>query len=311
MRKTHNLFCFFVLFLLGCSKNDNYIESYTDGSSTLELYSVLPGLSIHQSIAVFNDLALFMMYEDSVLYADVYSLNRNEFKGKIYFPYANYKRPHANTISFGKKFYSNKSFFPLLYVSQWDFNGERGVLVYDIQDRNGRFIAELVQSILPGAIGEELIHFHDIDWVVDCENDRLYAITYKLNGENRLGDTNAAEIFIEFAIPDFHRKEVILDRKSVLSFFMSSLITDAQDKICHNGKILIVSGKTCPSENERNTVRIIDLSSRREEAIIDIGKVRNIEPEGFVYYNGSYLLTFCDYDRPNCLWKFDSILLPN
>ncbi len=126
----------FNVLVYGCVKIGTYEEvalSYT--VSQIEQRLELP-VSFSQSFTIYEDYMIGCGYDNETAYAVIIDLAKGELLDKLNLPTDNYHRPHANVCCFGKVKYSDSSITPLLYVSQWDDQYERGVLVYDFSYNN-------------------------------------------------------------------------------------------------------------------------------------------------------------------------------
>ena len=259
----------------------------------------LPDLPFHQSLAVYGDFALFQATSNNRLFSYIYYLPNLYLCSKTELKTVGNILPHANVSCFGKKLYSKDSLFPLLYVSQWDWNGDRGVLVYDIKSD---FSAELVQFISPAHINKSIIGAGDIDWVVDFDSDIMYALAYKKAGASTIIEGNE-EIITAFPLPDIGRKTVMLEEKDIIDNYRCKVLSYSQDKVFKDGKIFIVAGGNDSAISFMNKIYVLDLARKqiREEYGITRYAIGISEPEGLGFWGDRLIMTYAK--KPYQLWE--------
>lgn len=287
----------FIIGSLSCSKIDpDSIKPSVPGINELLQLTDLP---FHQSFAVYGDFALFQATSNDKLYSYIYYLPNLYLCSKTELKTGGYSLPHANVSCFGKRFYSKDSLLPLLYVSQWNWKGERGVLVYDIKSD---FSAELVQFISPAGISKSVIGSGDIDWIVDFDSEVLYALAYKKAGASTIVEGNE-EIITSFPIPEIDRKTVILEEKDIIDNYRCKILNYSQDKVYKDGKIYIVAGGNDSAISFMNRMYVLDLVRKQIREEFDItGYALGIsEPEGLGFWGDRLIMTYAK--RPYQLWE--------
>ena len=201
-------------------------------------------------------------------------------------PFA-FHRPHANVACFGNEFGDdNSSVFPLLYISQWDRGGERGVLVYDIQKEEGKYNAVFAQGIFPSITNPPFNSTSPVDWVVDTDNNYLYSFSLK-NGSNSVKDTT---IVSRFYLPQLDDgKIIILSDSDVIDSFEIPGLYYTQDKSYYDGMIYVAKGYSGCIEGLE--IIVIDLCKREVSAHISIPLLSD-EIEGLSVYNGGLVYNY-------------------
>lgn len=295
------IFFFFSLFVtVSCESIDLDEEKVRPGEICKMME--IKGIPFHQSMAMWSDYALFQVIENDELYSYVYNIKSKSFLGKLQLPHFDYKSPHANCSCFGNLFYDDDSLLPLLYVSQWKWNGERGVLVYNIKKN---FTVELIQFIAPLKIRKDIIGYGDIDWVVDTDSERLYALAYKKAGASTITEDNE-EIITAFHLPTVkNNSTVILTEEDIIDSFRCEVFNYSQDKTYKGGKIYVISGGNDANLAFMNNMRIIDLKTKSviyKKNIYNEGQA-HAEPEGLSFCGDELFLTYAYH--PNTLWKFN------
>ena len=131
------------------------------------------------------------------------------------------------------------------------------------------------------------------DWVVDTDNDRLYAHTY-LEGTPGNDRTGTAVVLLEFALPPLDSPTVVLQVDDILRQKRFPMIYVTQDKEVYKGKLLVLAGlRTKKSENwdDSRKLLVIDLLSMKVEKLIDMSFYFD-EPEGIDIYRDKVYVTF-------------------
>ena len=241
-----------------------------------------------QSFASYGDYIVACNYDDGVspseITAKLMSLSGNSVLATFSLPYGSVHRPHCNTCCFGNEFGSADSIVPLLYVSQWDYGYERGVLVYDIKLSGGVYSAELVQTIIPDNIGVGYLGQGDIDWVVDTDNSMLYAFAYYLPGLSTIVEGNK-EMICKFALPALSDGSLIeLTEADILDNWEMGTFNYSQDKCYNSGKIYIVSGESS-TYPDWTKIRVLDLARKEVVSEIPLAQFGG-EPEGMDIVQG-------------------------
>lgn len=292
----------FVMLLASCEPID--LEGHVYQNGRITKFLELPNVPFHQSMTIYGDYALFQTMEQGLLYSYVYDLKERTQVAKINLPFEKYSSPHANCACFGNEFYDDDSLFPALYVSQWDWRGNRGALVYNIKKD---LTAELVQFISPKEISKDVIGSGDIDWVVDTDKNRLYAFAYRKSGSSTITEDNE-EIITYFTLPNLKDSpEIILTQEDILDAFRCEILNYSQDKAYKDGKVYVVSGGNKEQYASMNNLWIIDLDAKSvvwKESIYEDGLMYT-EPEGLSFYGDRLLLTYAY--RAYTLWNYNLV----
>lgn len=237
-----------------------------------------------QSMAIYGNYIIFVTNVHDKLNGLLFDINTTKKIADLTFDYGMLKNPHGNTLCFGTEFADNTDDMPVLYLSQWNFDGERGVLVYRIKKTDNVYSAELKQSILPDLSNMDFSKFGNgsTDWVVDTDNNILYSIAYKLKGSSRIVIGNATMI-CKFDLPKLSDGEkVLLDSSNILDNYQLSIINVVQDKCYYNGYIYMLSGPS--SVPEWKKISVLNLSTKKIDSVVPLGKWQN-EPECIVIFN--------------------------
>ena len=253
-------------------------------------YFILPEFSMHQSMAIhFND-ALFVTFENNQLICDIYDLSTKTHKKTLTLPFGDHSAPHANVSCLGNYLFSSNSDYPCLYVSQWD--GQRMAFVYNINTKDSITEASLVQVIDPSQLTEDIIGFGCLDWVVDEEGAYIYSVSYqKSNSAFDFYDNST--IITKFKLPDPYSSDyVYLTDEDILDSFHIPIINVSQDKCFYKGLLYIASGYSDSKHFFPNVLYRVDVNKKES-----IGCLINIngEPEGLSVYNGRLLINMCDH----------------
>jgi len=241
-----------------------------------------------QSMAIYGNYIIFVTNVHDKLNGLLFDINTTEKIADLTFDYGMLKNPHGNTLCFGNEFADTTDDMPLLYLSQWNFDGERGVLVYRIKKTDDLYSAEFKQSILPDFSNMDFSKFGNgsTDWIVDTDNNMLYSIAYKLKGSSRIVKDNATMI-CKFYLPKLSDGEkVLLDSSNILDNYQLSIINVVQDKCYYDGHIYILSGPTPASEWKK--IRVLNLSTKKIESEVPLVKWQD-EPESIEIFNNSII----------------------
>lgn len=239
--------------------------------------------SVGQSFAAYGDYLITCNYSDSTVTAKVMSLSNGTLLATLNLPYGSLHRPHCNVCCFGNEFGSENSIAPLLYVSQWDYEYQRGVLVYDFKLIDGVYSVELVQTIVPNNIGTQYLGAGCVDWVVDTDNSMLYALAYYVAGSSTIVEGNK-EMICKFALPKLvDGANIELTETDILDNWEMEMFNFSQDKCYNSGKIFVLSGyDTYPQWTK---IRVIDLLRKEIVSVIPLAQYGG-EPEGMDVVQG-------------------------
>ena len=251
------------------------------------VYKKLPrGFS--QAMAVYDDYILLFSYDSNRATAYLYKLSDGAFLATLSFPNSIYKRPHCNSASFSSVFNRPNSILPLLYVSQWDNDSEKGCFVYDITVTNGSYDIDLVQTILPTNVDTAIRGAGQTDWVVDPFG-YIYSIGYLLNdGAHTLA--NNKTMVAKYKLPTTSEGEVVtLSNANVLDYFDMPIFIYRQDLCFEKGHILMLAGMTNDTAQRRLVFINPDAHSISFSLSLDF---INEEPEGIGVTEDKLLIGF-------------------
>ena len=270
----------------------NNVEPGTDPSLTSEsqleglhlLRGDLPAMAEAQSMAVFGNKMFTVSAKKQITVTDILTFKS---LGTFSLSTGSYSDLHANTSCFGRYFAHVGDEFPLLYVSQWQGDEDRGVLAYRITCSEEGYKSNLVQAILPDPSMEK-IGEGAADWVVDYDTGSLYCFSYKLFGNSASILQDNAMIITQFDLPSpADGAEVILTDEDVVRQEELEMMLVTQDKCYRSGEIVIVSGShTIPGSLRLRTVSLLSLSVNRD---IDLSLFGG-EPEGIDFGPDGHLL---------------------
>ena len=283
--------------LLSCTQNDldtiilGEEQLPFHGNPVMNIAAVFPRLQSHQSMAIYEKYIIFM-HSDKELYGSLYDITTKEYICNLEFPIGGYKLPHANVACFGPCFLSADSQIPLLYVSQWNYEGERGVLVYDISMKNdGQFDVKLIQTIIPN-ISPKILGAGCVDWIVDTDSNYLYALAYKLAGASTIEEGNA-ELIVKFKLPSISDgSKIILTDSDVIDHYSCETFNYSQDKCYHDGHIYIAAGGSQERYSHMNKLIDLDLNKKEVTSVVSLLPFGLREPEGLAMYNGDIVMTY-------------------
>ena len=254
----------------------------------------LQAMAVAQSMAVFGNKMFTISAKEEVTVTDILTYKS---LGAFSLSTGSYSALHANTSCFGRYFAHVGDEFPLLYVSQWQGDEDRGVLAYRITGSEGKYNAELVQAILPDPSMEK-IGKGAADWVVDYDSGYLYCFSYKLFGNSASILQDNAMVITQFDLPSpADGAEVILTDEDVVRQEELEMMLVTQDKCYRNGEIFIVSGShTVPGSLRLRTVSLLSLSVNRDiDLSLYVGEPEGLDfgPDGKLL--GTYYYVPCLY----------------
>lgn len=277
------------------------------------LYSTMSGMtSSFQSMIIHGKYVIYFMYNSTNVYAMIYNGDTRESLGTLNLPTGGYKVAHCNVANCGLNYHNGNTELPLIYLSQWDYDGERGMLVYNIDPVNMK--AELVQCIRAN-IDNTIFGAGATDWCLDNDAGHIYALTYyragvgsehpsgavcrdsksrvckfimpePTDGENKVVSSDISDVTTPYTI-----KEKIFTSSDILSYYDIPVTLVSQDKICNNGKMFI----GCGAEGyglDTLCIRVIDLEKEQQVNYIPISDITHGEPEGLDIYDGRLLMGF-------------------
>ena len=257
----------------------------------------------NQSMAIFGDYAIFICHYKGLM-GELFNIKKKEYISSISLPYVPFKMPHANTSCFGKSFLNENSILPLLYVSSFDEDSDRGCFVYDISQDGGVIKASLTQRIIP-VISSKEIGSGALDWVVDYDSNYIYSIAYNKGGQERRFSWENEIIITKFKLPDIKiRGEVYFTEKDIIQSSRFDNMPINQDKCYKDGLLFIVSGGADINNVCMNRLRIISLNPLKLIDDLDIALFGIKEPEGLDFYGNQLLINYND-GNPEKIWMIN------
>jgi hypothetical protein len=239
----------------------------------------------NQGMTIFND-TMFVFYNTGVCVAiDLLTKTIiNEFNLGSY-----NALNHANSASFGTKYFDIGDEYPLLYISEC--TGSHRCFVERIVNTGGVFSATLVQTLSYANINTN--YANEFDWIVDNEKGFIY--TYGKTIDN-YQDVNNRHMIKKFKMPLLASGDVIFAESDVLE---SWLIEDAfpnqrsriivyQGHCINNGKLFLPDGGSSTTDNY---LWVIDLNTHKLTSSIYMSDVAS-EPEDCEIYDNSLLIRF-------------------
>ena len=255
------------------------------------VFKTLP-MAVSQAMAVYDDYILLFTYATNSASAYLYKLSDGTLLATLTLPNSTYKRPHCNAVSFGVTFNSANSILPLMYVSQWDNDSQKGCLVYDISLSGGNYSANLVQAILPTNVATTTRGAGQTDWVVDPIGRHIYSIAYLLNDGAHTAANNKTMI-TKYKLPAISDgAEIVLGDADVLDHFDIPVYIYRQDAIFENGRILMLAGvQSSVQANVPCRLVSIDPVAKTRASVVSLDYA-NKEPEGIGVTDGKLLIGF-------------------
>ena len=245
----------------------------------------------HQSAAAYKDYAIFVRGGRSVMC--LYSLKKKEVLYMLNLKGVSSNVYHCNQSSFGFEKYDPSDFFPLLYVSQRaNLSGRCFIEVFRIRPEYNEegtefasFGVELVQIIYLPRMSQENSLGN-----ANCTIDTSRKVMYVYSRNNNTDDDNYGLCKItEFAVPDVHQKQVVLEDSDILSSFMLDIsAANMQGGCVKNGMLYIGQGVYSAGYIFLN---VIDLE--KQELVVRLDLIEEgvkWEPEGCFFYDGSVML---------------------
>lgn len=272
-----------------------------------------------QGGAIYGDKLVCLMATDEMKEGTeyngfIYDLNTGKKESDLLFDSVlngrYFSKPHANQISFGKHFYDNESYFPLLYVSQVnggtgknDISGERGVLVYNLAYKNGEYSPVLVQAIIPDLSDTKLLKAigqYTPNYIVDTLNDQILVMGYP---NQSWFDLRGPQPLALFNIPSLNDGEVILlSYSDLIEVFQLDRSFGIQQSVIFNRKVYSTGGV-----KNKGTLRVIDLEKKRQERLYNLSVFSGGEPQfigvwrnRFLYYEAGTSGVLYEFLFNNC-----------
>lgn len=230
------------------------------------------GMAIHKDYAfLLNDSGLCRLYD------------LKHRKVLLDFPLASASSTnHANSASFGSKYINGNSNFPVLYISEC--RKPYRCFVENINFGN----SELIQ-IIQFEIDRKLQVVHD--WIVDKENEKIYAIS---RISLRSGQSSDTVRIVRFSLPPIDRFDIILDKNDVEKEFCIVLPNMLQGGVIKSNILYLpvgLDGNGKTQLNERAIV-LVDLENERQIEKMMLNDLIENEPEDVDFFENKLLL-FC------------------
>lgn len=227
-------------------------------------------------------------YHPNNAFIIICDLNKSEYITKLYIDHKNLAVPHGNVSCFGNETLDGTE-FPPLYVSQWNHDGARGVIVLRIDYNNGNFSCETIQTIVPKIFNQEVFGYGCTDWVVDTDQSLLYSLAYYRAGSSTLVEGNK-ECVCVFDLPKIiDGEEILLNDDNIKDSFNLEMINYSQDKCYYKDHILVSSGES--SYPYWLKIRSIGLFSKKVEYELNLSRW-GLEPEGLDIYMDNILMNY-------------------
>lgn len=188
---------------------------------------------------------------------------------------------HSNTVCFGHEYYEAEDIFPLIYVSTgYATDGYSGVLVYRITLHDGLFFITLVQTI---KFPED-----NSSWTEFVIGDEFAYLCY-----------TSERVIYKVPMPKLKDGDHIISRENAIATYQFTPQPDwmfssrNQDRLFHQGKILVASG--VPQRGEASVLMVLNLETLERERIYDFKKsgLKN-EPESVFIWQGDVCVAFVD-----------------
>ena len=247
----------------------------------------------HQSMAIYGNYMVTAYTDNGEAKGQVIDLTTYTILATITFDLGGFHLPHCNVCCFGNEFAEGNNTLPLFYLSQWDYEYERGCLVYDIQESGGTWTATLVQKIKPNNIGTGILGAGCVDWIVDTDNSCLYALGYYLAGSSTIVEGNK-EMVVKFSLPKIaDGSSILLSESDVVDNYSVLMWNFSQDKTYVDGKVYVIAGGGPQyGTPEMNRLYVLDLVQKQVVSIVHCENVFTAEPEGLSEKNGDLLFTY-------------------
>ena len=240
----------FVISACGEDRNEpnNLVQEFAGdsigiGRTNLIAYKTLPR-ALSQAMAVYGDYIILFTYDTSHATAFLYKFSEGKLLATLSLPNGTCKRPHCNAASFSRIYNNSRSILPLLYVSQWDNDSEKGCFVYDITLNNGSYKVDLVQTILPTNVSTSIRGAGQTDWVVDPISGNIYSVGYLLDDGARILSNNKLMV-AKYKLPTISDGSVVtFANVDVLDHFDIPIFIYRQDMCFEFGCIVMLAGMT-------------------------------------------------------------------
>ena len=218
----------------------------------------------------------------------VCNLEKGEYITTMHLNSADVRVPHCNVCCFGNEAFDDTP-FPPLYISQWNYNGERGALVVKIVYQNETFSCETIQTIIPKIDDKERFGYGSTDWIVDTDNNHLYSLAYYKSGSSTIIEGNKECICI-FDLPKIaDGSKIYLTNEDIVDSFDLEMFNFSQDKCYYNGLIYVSSG--FHAYPDWIMIRTINLNTKVVESVLNLS-AWSCEPQGLAIYKNDLLMNY-------------------
>lgn len=249
----------------------------------VENFKTLINATWAQSMAIYNNYVIFFNNENQT--AKLFSIETGQLLGTLSIPNGGYYNPHCNVACVGNEFASANSIMPVIYVSQWDAGHERACFVYDVQSNNGVYSLTLVQKINLSGVSSNIIGSGECDFVVDRDNNEIYAFAYKTSVNTNYG---TATMICKFALPLLSDgTEILITDSDIAENFEMALVKYRQDAFFNNGRIYLANGGL---DDVKAHISIIDVEQKKIVTNVPIYKYLDGEPECLDMYGQTKIL---------------------
>lgn len=248
------------------------------------------GLGWNQSAAYYGDYAIFFNNQELVAY--LFKWSTQELLATLSVPHGSHRSPHCNVASVGVAFASSNSIMPLIYISEWDYDGDKACFVYDLTLSGGTYALRLHQYIKFSGISQSFVGVGYMDMVVDAENNLIYTLSYKTTDPYN-GDNTMVAVF---DLPDatagtLTDGEYVVEMadSAILNSFQLRALPVRQDAKCNGGMIILACGM--PNYQRHTHIVVIDPLSESIITEIPLG-MDNLEPESLLIVDRRLLITY-------------------
>lgn len=235
-----------------------------------------------QGMAIWGDYAFLMSHGGR---CRVYNLKSSKLEKTFMLASAD-SNNHVNNVCFGKEKVKDND-KPVLYVSEC--HGRYRCFVESLSD-NG---SELVQTIeLRKSDGKSK---GVLNWVVDTENDCIYAI-YRYATKEMMAKSIAYNTVAKYRLPKLSEgNRVIINEKDSLDSFNVTFPNAIQGAKIRNNILYIATGYQETAsfrKDSKRAIQVIDLKKKELLNPIDLTCVTMNEPEDIDFY-GDQCLLYC------------------
>ena len=292
MKFISSFFSFFlILSFISCEQDDDFIETL-EGQGNLDIISVLPYLSIddslvikehpeveiekffsfktkatttNQGFAIFDNMMFQCYHTNNII--DIIDLSIKKVISSIYLEPE--ELVHCNDVNFGADFYEPEDKYPLLYIQQRGYANKLNAYRI-VMEEDSLLSASLIQTISFTPCSKSVTS-------INSTNNILYVMYVY----------NKARYLSTFYVPHFKGGDISLDMRNAIKTYIlpsKKVIQDsaANEKylyfLCGYGK----EGEIWQIDMDTNEARVIDLPSYNLKG----------EPEGIDCYEDGLLVSF-------------------